>query len=101
MTEAGKVDLGQPQDPGSPYTHLLSLVEDLVRRGNRVARHGARGGVFSSNQGGYLAILAEPLDIAHLRSTYDLTGLDHDEAHDLLFDTRDWVSIYGSGGRLA
>ena len=31
MTEAGKVDLGQPQNPGSPYTHMLVDPQNWVR----------------------------------------------------------------------
>jgi len=101
MTETGKIDLGMPENPGAPYTHLIPLVEDLVRRGNPVARRGADGGVFFSNQGGYLAILAEPLDIDYIRRTYDLTGFHYLPDQDLLFDGRNWVSLYGSAARLA
>ena len=101
MTGTGKIDLGMPEHPGSPYTHLLPLVEDLVRRGNRIARRGADGEVFFSNQEGYLAILAEPLDMDYIRSAYDLTGYDYHPDQDLLFDSRNWVALYGSGGRLA
>ena len=52
MTEMPKIELGQPGDPLLPYTHLLQVVDDLTSRGNPVARHGADGGVFFSNQGG-------------------------------------------------
>ncbi|WP_269801742.1 hypothetical protein [Blastococcus atacamensis] len=41
-----------PANDGRPYTHLVPLVEDLVRRGDPVARRGAEGGVCFSNQGG-------------------------------------------------
>lgn len=101
MTETGRIDLGMPEDEGAPYTHLLPVVEDLVRRGNPVARRGAEGGVFFSNQGGHLAILAKPLDIDHIRRTYDLTGFHYLPEQDLLFDERNWVSIYGSAATLA
>lgn len=101
MTEASQIQLGQPENPALPYTHLVPLLDDLVRRGNPVARRGAEGDVFFSNQGGYLAILTEPLDIDYLRRTYDLTGYHYLPDQDLLFDAQNWVSLYGSGGRLA
>ncbi|RBY76183.1 hypothetical protein DQ239_14385 [Blastococcus sp. TF02-09] len=96
MSEQARIDLGEPQDPYRPYTHLVPLVEDLVRRGNRLTITGKRGEAFVSTQGGYNAYLAEPLDMAYLRATYDLGGYSYDAATDRLTDGRNWVSVYGS-----
>jgi hypothetical protein len=92
----GKIELGQPEWEYRPYTQLLPLVDDLIRRGNRLARTGERGEAFFGNQDGYNAYLAEPLDIEYLRATYDLPGFVYDPAEDSLFDSRNWVTIYGS-----
>ncbi|WP_269801741.1 hypothetical protein [Blastococcus atacamensis] len=40
------------------------------------------------------------MDIDYIR-TYDLTGLHYHPDQDLLFDSRNWVSLYGSAARLA
>lgn len=98
MTETGKRELGQPADDGRPYTHLLPLVDDLLRRGNRLSRTGRRGEPFFGNQDGYNAYLAEPLEIDYLRTVYDLSGYVYDADEDSLFDPRNWVTVYGSDG---
>jgi hypothetical protein len=95
----GKIDLGQPAWEYRPYTHLLPLIDDLIRRGNRLSRTGRRGEPFSSNQDGYGAYLAEPLDIEYLQATYDLSEYHYDSRTDSLFDRRNWVTVYGSDGR--
>lgn len=96
MTGTDKIQLGQPEWEYRPYTHLLPLVEDLIRRGNRLARTGQDGQPFFSNQDGFNAYLAEPLDIEYLQATYDLAGFVYDPAGDSLFDSRNWVTVHGS-----
>lgn len=96
MTGTEKIQLGQPEWEYRPYTHLLPLVEDLIRRGNRLARTGQDGQPFFGDQDGFKACLAEPLDIDHLQATYDLTGFVYDPVRDSLFDSRNWVTVHGS-----
>ena len=101
MNPVGKIDLGESKDESRGYDHLVPLVEDLVRRGNRLERTDRRGGPFVSNQGGPVAFLAQPLDFAYLREAYDVSPFHLDEEHDALSDPRYFVIVYGSGGRLA
>lgn len=86
MSGTGKIPLGQPENPLRSYTHLVPLVEDLVRRGNAMQVTGRRGELFVPIQGGMVAYLVQPLDIEYLRQAYDMSRLDHHGRDDMLVD---------------
>lgn len=86
-----------PAPGGSPFAHLLPLVQTLLDRGNRITKPGMHGDLFAPSQGGYVAYLADPIDWDWLQTEFELPpSLHYDAASDQLFDRANWVSVKGS-----
>jgi hypothetical protein len=92
-----RIALPQPDPRRSPYLRLLPVAEALLRRGYTQSRPGQGGGPFGPSKAGYEAHFAEPLDIAWLRTTFDLPEtIRYDPDRDELLDTETYTAIVGS-----
>jgi hypothetical protein len=87
----------EPPSGAPPYAHLVPLVEALIEHGNELAHPPTDGGVFSVNQGGWVAYLRKRIDWPWVEENFELPELlRYDAKEDEIFDHKNWVSILGS-----
>jgi hypothetical protein len=99
----------KPGDPDRipPYEHLIPVVGALIASGNRLADSAAvdrqtsaglqAGPYFYRTQGGWICLLADPIDFDLLRERFEFpSSVRLNEERDVIACDRTWIEIVGN-----